>query len=135
MSGPDYISPTNNLTTWELNSFTKIRISTDDLILQPKSLVTKVHEVCQKGSESVAFAHKRGGKWITWSFNDYYNGIMAVARAFMKLGLEERHSVCISGFNSPEWFLAQMAAIFVGGIVSNYRVKESRNMHFHIIKT
>ena len=127
MSGPDYISPTNNVTTWDSNGFTKIRISTDDLILPPKSLVTKVHEVCQKGSESVAFAHKRGGKWITWSFNDYYNGIMAVARAFMKLGLEERHSVCISGFNSPEWFLAQMAAIFVGGIVSNYRVKESRN--------
>ena len=43
---------------------------------------------------------------------------MNVSRAFIKLGLEERHAVCISGFNSPEWFLAQMGAIFVGGIVS-----------------
>ena len=134
MSGPDYIAHTNNLTTWDSSSHTKIRSSTDDLILQPKSLVTKVHEVCQKGNESVAFAHKRGGKWITWSFNDYHDNIMCVARAFIKLGLEERHSVCISGFHSPEWFLAQIAAIFVGGMVSNLVLKESGIMQLFFKK-
>ncbi len=33
----------------------------------------------------------------------------------IKLGLEPFHPVGIVGFNSPEWFIANNAAIFAGG--------------------
>lgn len=37
-----------------------------------------------------------------------------VAKAFIKLGLERYHSVCILGFNSEQWFVADLAAIHAG---------------------
>ena len=118
MSGPNVLMSTDNLATWEANGFTKIVLSKDGPSIPPKSLVTAVNEACDKGGQRIAFAQKVDGNWKEWTFREYYNDIMNVSRAFIKLGLEERHAVCISGFNSPEWFLAQMGAIFVGGIVS-----------------
>ena len=121
MSGPDFIFPTEQLTTWDAHGFTKIKTSTDKSDNLPKkSLVTVVKETCEMGGPSLtAFKQKKNGKWRCWSFLDYYQEIKCVARAFVKLGLEERHSVCISGFNSPEWFLSALGCIFAGGIVSH----------------
>jgi len=31
-----------------------------------------------------------------------------------KLGLERFHSVAILGFNSPEWFISAVGAVFAG---------------------
>ena len=42
----------------------------------------------------------------------------SVAKAFIKLGLKRHHSVGILGFNSPEWFLADLGAVFAGGIAT-----------------
>ena len=41
-----------------------------------------------------------------------------VSKAFIKLGLESRHGVAIIGFNSPEWFIADLAAVFANGIAA-----------------
>ena len=122
MSGPDVIIKTEQLTTSDPNGHTKIQVSNDEArSASPKSLVTVVKEQCEKGGASLtAFKVKRDGEWRSWTFEDYYRDIKCVARAFIKLGLEERHSVCILGFNSPEWFLSSMGCIFAGGIVSHF---------------
>ena len=39
-----------------------------------------------------------------------------MAKAFIVLGLEPRQSVGILGFNSPEWFFSDLAAIFCNAI-------------------
>ena len=76
-------------------------------------------ETCEKaGPDLTVFKQKKGGEWKCCSFPDYLRDIKCVARAFVKLGLKERHSVCISGFNGPEWFLSAMGCIFAGGMVS-----------------
>ena len=126
MSGPDYIFPTDQVTSWDSNGYTKIngysnqytKPENNSSNINPKSLVTAVTEACQNGGELIAFKQKVNDEWKSWTFKEYYEDIKCVARAFVKLGLEERHSVCISGFNSPEWFLSTMGSIFVGGIVS-----------------
>ena len=126
MSGPDYIFPTDQVTSWDSNGYTKINGYSNQYTkpenissnINPKSLVTAVTEACQNGGELIAFKQKVNDEWKSWTFKEYYEDIKCVARAFVKLGLEERHSVCISGFNSPEWFLSTMGSIFVGGIVS-----------------
>lgn len=41
-----------------------------------------------------------------------------VAKAFIALGLKPRHGVAILGFNSPEWFFSDLAAVFAGGIAT-----------------
>ena len=120
MSGPDFIFPTEKLTAWDSREFTKIRASSDESVdIPPKSLVTAIAEACKEGGhDSIAFKQKKDKEWRSWSFQDYLNDIKCVARAFVKLGLEARHSTCICGFNSPEWFLSAMGCIFAGGMVS-----------------
>ena len=41
-----------------------------------------------------------------------------MAKAFISLGLEPGRSVAISGFNSPEWFMADLAAVFCGSVAA-----------------
>jgi len=118
MYGPDRIVDTNNIVTWDNDGYTKIQMKKEyPANIEAKSLVTLVKEQCQEAGDSqIAFQVKRGGKWIKWSFADYYKDIKCVARAFVKLGLEERKTVCVQGFNSPEWFLSCQGAVHAGGI-------------------
>eukprot|EP00656_Telonema_subtile_P005522 TRINITY_DN1250_c0_g4_i1.p1 TRINITY_DN1250_c0_g4~~TRINITY_DN1250_c0_g4_i1.p1 ORF type:complete len:725 (+),score=206.63 TRINITY_DN1250_c0_g4_i1:272-2446(+) len=59
------------------------------------------------------------GDWIsTWketNYQEYYQETLKAGRAFMSLGIEQFDTVAIIGFNSPEWFLANMGAIAAGG--------------------
>ena len=97
MAGPDFIFPAEKLTAWESNSFTKIRASNNESVdIQPKSLVTAVTETCKEGGhDAIAFKQKKEGEWRCWSFQDYLCDIKCVARAFVKLGLKQRHTTSI----------------------------------------
>ena len=120
MSGPGYVYPTDNLYTWDADGYTKIQTtSKTPANLEPKSLIDVVRDQCKEGGENqTAFKVKRDEKWISWSWAAYYRDIQTVTKAFIKLGLEERHTVCVQGFNSPEWFLSCQGAVHAGGIVS-----------------
>ena len=73
----------------------------------------------------------------TWTWTDYHQDVRTVAKAFISLGfarygwiknqLFQRNptfcpsrfdSVCILGFNAPEWVISDVAAIFAGGFAS-----------------
>ena len=50
---------------------------------------------------------------ITVAYNiTFLTDVRCASRAFIKLGLEPRKSVAIMGFNSPEWFISDLAAVF-----------------------
>ena len=55
-------------------------------------------------------------KWnyVTWA--EYYDVTKKIANGFIELGLRKGEGVAILGFNSPEWFLCNMAAIMAGGV-------------------
>eukprot|EP01062_Namystynia_karyoxenos_P078788 TRINITY_DN8171_c0_g3_i1.p1 TRINITY_DN8171_c0_g3~~TRINITY_DN8171_c0_g3_i1.p1 ORF type:complete len:809 (+),score=261.72 TRINITY_DN8171_c0_g3_i1:94-2520(+) len=55
--------------------------------------------------------------WKTWTWQQYYNDSCLAARGFLALGLQEKGSVCVYGFNSPEWFMAQQGAMLANGAV------------------
>ena len=118
-TGPDIVMDTVKLTTSFPDDYTQIRMSDNETgNVKPKSLVTFIKEKCEKGGVNMtAFKVKRDNKWISWSYHDYYRDIKCVARAFIKLGLDARHSVCVLGFNCPEWFLSTLGCIFAGGMV------------------
>ncbi|TOF76532.1 hypothetical protein CGJ15_26920, partial [Vibrio parahaemolyticus] len=52
------------------------------------------------------------------TYREYYDQVRIMAKAFIKLGLDLYHGVCILGFNSPEWFIADLAAVFAGGFAA-----------------
>ena len=77
MSGPDIIRQTENLYTWDNDGYTKIQTRNEHPAnLKPRSLVSVVKEQCREGGANMtAFKVKREGKWMLWSFSDYYREI------------------------------------------------------------
>lgn len=49
---------------------------------------------------------------------EYYNSCRDAAKSFIHLGLERFESVCILGFNSPEWLMSNNGAILAGGFAA-----------------
>ncbi|XP_061093922.1 long-chain-fatty-acid--CoA ligase ACSBG2 isoform X1 [Conger conger] len=62
-----------------------------------------------------ALGWKEGDQWKTINYEEYYQQCRRAAKGFLKLGLERYHGVGILGFNSAEWFIADVAAILAGG--------------------
>jgi acyl-CoA synthetase (AMP-forming)/AMP-acid ligase II len=53
-------------------------------------------------------------QWKTWTYAEYLADVKRAARAMMACGVEQFDSVNIFGFNSPEWFISDLGAIFCG---------------------
>jgi len=54
----------------------------------------------------------RGKKEYVWTWEQYLGDIMAFSKGLHAIGVDERKSVNIMGFNSPEWAIAFFGAIF-----------------------
>jgi len=54
--------------------------------------------------------------WRYTSRQELYQQVQCAARGFIACGLREWEAVCIMGFNAPQWFIADLAAIYGGGI-------------------
>lgn len=76
----------------------------------PHLLQRNVREVPDKE----AFSVERGGRWIKWSWAQYFDEAKKFGKALMSLQVNERACTNIIGFNSPEWFIA-----FTGSILAN----------------
>ncbi|TNF25383.1 MAG: long-chain fatty acid--CoA ligase [Deltaproteobacteria bacterium] len=67
-------------------------------------------------ADQPALKQKRNGAWKTWTWKEYDTEMRRAARGFMAIGLEPGQGVAIIGFNSPEWFMADIGAIHAGGV-------------------
>ena len=56
--------------------------------------------------------------WTALSWNEYYHVCRTAAKAFISLGLGKLDGVTIFGFNSHQWFISEIAAIFAGGVAA-----------------
>ncbi len=59
---------------------------------------------------------KEGGQWIATSYADYYKETLQAAKALIHLGVSVNGKVCILAFNRPEWVIADIAAMMIGGV-------------------
>eukprot|EP00095_Tigriopus_kingsejongensis_P011614 maker-scaffold638_size121162-snap-gene-0.27 protein:Tk11614 transcript:maker-scaffold638_size121162-snap-gene-0.27-mRNA-1 annotation:"long-chain-fatty-acid-- ligase acsbg2 isoform x1" len=115
-AGPDQILPSDHLTTAERHGSVKIRYTKDGFGSRKAiSVPTYVRKCAEEAGNRPALKFKKDGTWRTWSYTEYHAYIRCAARAMIKLGLEPCQAVSIFGFNSPEWFLSSLGAIFAGG--------------------
>ena len=54
-------------------------------------------------------------EWNCRTYEETYQECRSVAKGFLSLGLASMDAVAIYGFNSPEWVMAEIAAILAGG--------------------
>eukprot|EP00472_Partenskyella_glossopodia_P014251 CAMPEP_0197541606 /NCGR_PEP_ID=MMETSP1318-20131121/67221_1 /TAXON_ID=552666 /ORGANISM="Partenskyella glossopodia, Strain RCC365" /LENGTH=677 /DNA_ID=CAMNT_0043100799 /DNA_START=68 /DNA_END=2101 /DNA_ORIENTATION=+ len=84
----------------------------------PITVVEQFQECVAKHGSTTAMRVEREGKWIEWTYEQYFDDCCRVAKSLIKLGLTRFGTTVIMGFNSPEWFLADIGTIFAGGIAS-----------------
>ncbi|XP_064244939.1 long-chain-fatty-acid--CoA ligase ACSBG1 isoform X2 [Passer domesticus] len=122
--------PTESLWTSFADGTVRLRIDNSC----PQTPIT-VHQMFKESLEKYgslnALASKKNGKWEKITFSEYYCLSRKAAKSFLKLGLERFHSVAILGFNSPEWFISAVGAIFAGGIVTGiYTTNSPEACHY-----
>lgn len=83
---------------------------------EAKRCVMEVFEdVAQRRHDQPALKWKQGESWKTKTWGEYRDDVHVAARALIALGLEPGRGVAIIGFNSVQWFEANVAAIYAGG--------------------
>jgi len=72
-------------------------------------------------------------KWKGWTFQEYYNECFTAACSLLNLGVVQHDSVCVYGFNAPEWMIAQMSAIMAGAKIAGiYPTDTAEQLHFKL---
>lgn len=120
-NGPDQIIPCNNLITWDPISPVKLRIEKSGMGNEtPVSIPSMMKRNANEVPTAPALKAKdpKTGKESVWTWSAYHQECRTVAKAFIDLGLEKYGSVCVLGFNSPEWIISDIAAIFAGGFAT-----------------
>ncbi|KAJ7421600.1 Long-chain-fatty-acid--CoA ligase ACSBG2 [Willisornis vidua] len=97
----------------------------------PQTVHQLFQESVRKYGDYFALASKKGGRWIKLTYQMYYDECCKAAKSFLKLGLERFHGVGILGFNSAEWFIADIGAILAGGFaVGIYTTNSPQACHY-----
>ena len=63
-----------------------------------------------------ALRRRQNGSWETITWRDYRETVRRAGRSLIALGVGPGDHVTIIGYNSPEWFIADLAAIAAGAI-------------------
>uniref|UniRef100_T1ITR4 long-chain-fatty-acid--CoA ligase n=1 Tax=Strigamia maritima TaxID=126957 RepID=T1ITR4_STRMM len=132
-SGPDYVAPTDAITTTKVTGSIRIHTSENKSYMKEQSLYTCLKNTVDKYPKHIALAALKNGKWCKWTYANYWEEICTAAKGFMKLGLLPFHGVGILGFNSPEWFISHLAAIFAGGLSAGIYTTNSTEACHHVL--
>ncbi|KAK9702802.1 AMP-binding enzyme [Popillia japonica] len=134
-NGPNQIIPADNLSTTDPAGRVKLRIPEYGKAIEknpPISVPGLMNRTVEKFPNAIALCNKLpDGKWNKITYREYQQQVRIVAKAFIHLGLERYHSVCILGFNSPEWFISDLAAIHAGGFAAGIYTTNSAEACYH----
>ncbi|KAF4323802.1 hypothetical protein BBO99_00000979 [Phytophthora kernoviae] len=106
-------------TTWKIEEEVKVRMTESGTGARPAITASQAFEnTLTKYGSANALHYKKDGEWNTYSFQTYYDKCCQFAKSLLHVGLERYQGVSIIGFNSPEWAIADVGAIFAGGVAA-----------------
>jgi long-chain acyl-CoA synthetase len=80
-----------------------------------------------------AYYVKSDGAWVPTTWREYVSQVRQAARALIALGMEPKESVCILGFNRPEWVIMNLASMLAGGHCAGiYATNSPPEVHYVI---
>ncbi|XP_014226106.1 very long-chain-fatty-acid--CoA ligase bubblegum isoform X1 [Trichogramma pretiosum] len=122
LDGPDQILSSDVDTTCEASGRVRLKLdgSIDQDDFKPISVPGLLARTAARHPDHPALVSRPDatGKRTTYTYREYEQQVRQVAKAFLHLGLERHHSVCILGFNTPQWFISDIAAIYAGGFAA-----------------
>uniref|UniRef100_A0A665WGQ8 Long-chain-fatty-acid--CoA ligase ACSBG2 n=1 Tax=Echeneis naucrates TaxID=173247 RepID=A0A665WGQ8_ECHNA len=95
----------------------KLRMGDSGLAAETPLTVNQMFTLAvERFGDYTALSWKEGGEQHkSLNYREYYQTCRTAAKSFLKLGLQRYHGVGILGFNSAEWFIADIGAILAGG--------------------
>ncbi|XP_049881435.1 long-chain-fatty-acid--CoA ligase ACSBG2-like isoform X2 [Pectinophora gossypiella] len=137
LDGPDQVVPADGFINCQPGGHVKLRVMTRGVGAEPPiSVPGLLRRTVARYPDAIALAAKKeDGKWHKITYRQYQERVRTVAKAFLKLGLERYHSVCIMGFNSEEWFLADLGAIHAGGYAAGIYTTNSAEACYHCLES
>ncbi len=84
-----------------------------------KSEETILHHLLKRRENSkndTAIQFKDSGKWVKYTWADYYSLIEAIGAGLLKYGVNRSDAVAIMSGTRPEWIIADLAIMGVGGV-------------------
>lgn len=138
LNGPDQVLPATSLSTSSANGRVKIRFEERGMgARKPISVPGILQKIAQEYSNHPALASKgEDNRWKIVTYKEYEDSVRTCAKAFLKLGLKRYHSVCILGFNSPEWYISYLGAIYAGGFGTGiYTTNSPEACHYCAVKS
>ncbi|XP_045448393.1 long-chain-fatty-acid--CoA ligase ACSBG2 [Melitaea cinxia] len=136
LNGPDQIIPADSYICCLPGGHVKLRMGSRGTAAEPPiSVPGLLNRTVARYPDATALATKKDGKWHKTTYKQYQERVRTMAKGFLKLGLERHHSVCILGFNSEEWFVADLAVIHAGGYAAGIYTTNSAEACFHCLET
>jgi len=119
-NGPDQVLPADSFQAWSPNSAVKLRLQDTGLQSSPPiSVPTLFKTQVENLPNNLALRKKDiNGKFLDWTWTQYHQDVISVAKAFISLGLEPLHTVAILGHNDNAWHMSNLAAIHSGGFAT-----------------
>ncbi|XP_077391045.1 long-chain-fatty-acid--CoA ligase ACSBG2 isoform X2 [Festucalex cinctus] len=109
-------APKSNLWTSQPDGEVKIRMEDSGLASETPLTVHQLFtSAVRRFGKYPAVSWKDGDQKKSLNYKEYYELCRTAAKSFLKLGLQRYHGVGILGFNSVEWFIADIGAILAGG--------------------
>ena len=90
--------------------------STPAMVAMPTRLIDAFERTALERGDNPALRRKRDGGWETITWTEYRRQVRLAARALIGLGVAPGDHVTIIGYNCPEWFIADIAAIAAGAV-------------------
>ncbi|TDH66334.1 hypothetical protein CCR75_005848 [Bremia lactucae] len=103
---------TSKYTTWNIHDEVAIRMAESGVGARPPVTAMEAFRtsLIKYGSANALMA--------SYTYQTYYDKCCEFAKSLLHVGLERFQGVSIIGFNSPEWAIADIGAIFAGGVAA-----------------
>ena len=85
---------------------------------KPRTVIEVFEATVAKYPTKAAMCVEKDDKWTTVTYKEYHDMVTGVAKSLIHLDVPAHVGICIIGFNSPEWFAADLGAIYAGAIAT-----------------
>ena len=83
--------------------------------MRPDTIPARLFEQAKRRPHDPAYYVRQDGRWVGTSWATFAQEVETAARALLTLGFQPGQTVCILGFNRPEWTVFDVATMAVGG--------------------
>lgn len=80
-----------------------------------QTIVERFHERARNHPDKVALRYKKGGAWEDITWGAYGDIVKKTAKSLMSLGYQHGDKIAILSNNRPEWHVADVASMAIGG--------------------